>query len=77
MSDPIRPFGAPGTHLATGGKALDGAPLGGQFHAWPLQLDRHHVALCNQQRAANLLGAQEDSGAEAAAWRITDQVLGV
>ena len=28
MSDPIRPFGAPGTHLATGGKAIYGAPLG-------------------------------------------------
>lgn len=28
MSDPIRPFGAPGTNIARGGKAVYGAPLG-------------------------------------------------
>lgn len=28
MSDPVRPFGEPGTHVARGGKAVYGAPLG-------------------------------------------------
>ncbi|MWB77678.1 aspartate/glutamate racemase family protein [Pseudooceanicola sp. 216_PA32_1] len=28
MGDPLRPFGAPGEHVARGGKALYGAPLG-------------------------------------------------
>ncbi|WP_370301687.1 aspartate/glutamate racemase family protein [Pseudooceanicola sp.] len=28
MNDPVQPYGAPGTHVARGGKALYGAPLG-------------------------------------------------
>lgn len=28
MPDPVRPFGEPGTHVARGGKAMYGAPLG-------------------------------------------------
>lgn len=28
MSDPVRPFGDPGTHVAPGGRAIYGAPLG-------------------------------------------------
>ncbi|MBR9893485.1 aspartate/glutamate racemase family protein [bacterium] len=28
MFDPVRPFGAPGSHVAQGGKAIYGAPLG-------------------------------------------------